>query len=246
MESPATSSPSPPRKRRKRSAASTTLDTFALQPLPRWVTTRISGQTDEAADPLAPALAEGAALFALDQIVRTDAAWLGVLRMRLALRAGVVTGKLMRLKADEAELRDALHLTRAGDDPGPAGRLHQLWRLFSSRPTRFAAETIKEVADAVGSGDAGREVVALVRADHDLAVALGWPVPMALAATTILEPSLRRSDDGKQDGWSTGMLCLVWLLSRLMLKRLCCSGAQRFWPQPWIACERGRLRAVSP
>ncbi len=198
MESPVTPSPSPPRKRRKRGAASATPDTLALQPLPQWITARTGGKTAAPDDPLTPVLAEGAALFALDQIVRAGPAWLGVLRMRLALRAGVFTVRLMRLKADEAELRDALHLTRAGDDPGPAGRLHQLWRTFASRPTRLAAETIKEVADAVGSGDAGREVVALMRADHDLAVALGWPVPMALAATTILEPSLRRSEEGKR------------------------------------------------
>jgi hypothetical protein len=170
----------------------------ALQPLPRWVTARIGGNTVAADDPMPAALAEGAALFALDQIVRTEAVWLGVLRMRLALTAGVVTGKLMRLNADKAALRDAVHLTRAGDDPGPAGRLHHLWRLFASRPTRLAGEIMDAMASAVGPGDAGREVVALMRADHDLAVALGWSVPIALSATSILEPSLRRSEEGKR------------------------------------------------
>jgi Protein of unknown function (DUF1403) len=178
----------------------------ALQPLPRWVTARTGGKTVAPDDALPAALAEGAALFALDQIVRTDAAWLGVLRMRLALRAGAAAGKLMRLNTDEADLRDAMLLTRAGDDPGPAGHLHRLWRQFSSRPTRIAVDTIDALAAAVGSGDAGREVVALMRADLDLAVALGWPVPIALAATVILDPALRRSEDGNRSragdaGW---------------------------------------------
>jgi Protein of unknown function (DUF1403) len=178
----------------------------ALQPLPRWIIARTGSKTAAADDPVPAALAEGAALFALDQIMRTDAAWLGVLRMRLAIRAGVVTRKLMRLNADEADLRDAVHLTRAGDDPGPAGRLHQLWRLFASRPTRLATQTIDTLGAAVGSGDAGREVVALMQADYDLAVALGWPVPMPLAAAVILDSALRRNDDGKRSragnaGW---------------------------------------------
>jgi hypothetical protein len=198
MESLATPPLSVPRKRQKRSAASAMFDMPALQPLSRWVTARVGGKTAAPDDPLTAALAEGAALFALDQIVRADPTWLGVLRMRLALRAGVVTARLMRLNADEAALRDAGHLTRVGDDPGPAGRLHHLWRMFGSRPTRLAAETIDAMAVAVGSGDAGREVIALMRADHDIAVALGWPVPMALAATTILEPALRRSEEGKR------------------------------------------------
>jgi Protein of unknown function (DUF1403) len=202
------SSPAPllPRKRRKRGVAPATADIPVLQPLPRWLTIRSGGNKTIAGDPVSSMLAFGAALFALDQVVRTDAAWLGVLRMRLALKAAVVTGKLMRLNADEAALRDAVHLTRAGDDPGPAGRLHQLWRLFASRPTRLATGTIDALAAAVGSGDGGLEVIALMQADHDLAVALGWPVPMALAATVILEPALRRNEDGKRSragdaGW---------------------------------------------
>jgi Protein of unknown function (DUF1403) len=198
MESNVPPMQSPPKKQRKRGGALATPDMSVLQPLPRWVTVRTGSKASAANDPLPAALAEGAALLALDQIVRTDAAWLGMLRMRLALRAGVVTGRLMRLNADEAELRDAVHLTRGGDDPGPAGRLHHLWRLFASRPTSLAAGTVDALAAVVGSGDAGREVVALMRADHDLAAALGWPVPMALAATVILDPALRRSEDGKR------------------------------------------------
>jgi hypothetical protein len=170
----------------------------ALQPLPRWVTARTGGKTVAPDDALPAALAEGAALFALDQIVRADAAWLGVLRMRLALRSASATCRLMRLSGDEADLRDAEYLTRLGDDPGPAGRLHRLWRQFSSRPARLAVETIDAVIAAVGTGDAGREVVALMRADHDLAVALGWPVPLPMAATAILDPALRRNEAGKR------------------------------------------------
>jgi hypothetical protein len=42
--------------------------------------------------------------------------------------AAAETARLLRLREDEPALRDAHHLTRPGDDPGPAGRLHRSWR----------------------------------------------------------------------------------------------------------------------
>src|SRR3954470_22355335 len=86
-----------------------------MQPLPGWTRLRGDDGGPEAA------FAAGAALFALDQIVRAEPPWLGAFRMRHALAAAPISSRLLRRPADEAALRDAHHLTRRGDDPGPAG-----------------------------------------------------------------------------------------------------------------------------
>lgn len=127
-----------------------------LLPLPRWVMQAVPRAGGEplgepsAGVILSSEVRAGAALFALDEIVRTDPAWLGALRMRLALLATIATARLVRISADEAGLRDAEYLTRPGDDPGPAGRLHRLWRRVAARPAGMAAEIIEALADEVG------------------------------------------------------------------------------------------------
>src|SRR4051812_41977802 len=73
------------------------------QPLPGW--TRLHG--DDGGPAPEAAFAAGAALFALDQIVRAEPTWLGAFRMRQALAAAAASSRLLRLRADEAALRDA-------------------------------------------------------------------------------------------------------------------------------------------
>lgn len=48
--------------------------------------------------------------------------------MRQALAAAAGSGRLLPLREDEPALRDAHHLTRPADDPGPEGRLYRSWR----------------------------------------------------------------------------------------------------------------------
>src|SRR4051812_20002444 len=96
---------------------------------------------ERAVDPAGSAFAAGAALFAVDDVVRTNPPWLGALRMRQALAAAAAAARLLRLREDEAALRDAHHLTRPGADPGPAGRLHRAWRDCSARPTHLGTAT---------------------------------------------------------------------------------------------------------
>ena len=67
----------------------------------------------------------GIALYALDAVVRAEPAWLGHFRQSQALAAAAASSRRLKLRADEAELRDAVLLTRPGDDPGPAGRLYR-------------------------------------------------------------------------------------------------------------------------
>jgi hypothetical protein len=81
------------------------------------------------------ALVAGAAVGALDAVVRRQERWAGAWRQRLALAAAAVTAKQAGRVEDEAALRDAVLLTKAGDDVGPAGRMLLTWRRLATRPT---------------------------------------------------------------------------------------------------------------
>lgn len=88
----------------------------------------------------------GAAIGALDHVVRRQERWAGAWRQRLALGAAVVAARQAGRVEDEAALRDALLLTRPGDDVGPAGSLLLAWRRLASRP---AADLLTERSLAV-------------------------------------------------------------------------------------------------
>jgi hypothetical protein len=80
------------------------------------------------------ALVAGAAIGALDAVVRRRELWAGVWRQRLALAAAAVTAKRAGRVEDEAALRDALLLTKPGDEVGPAGRMLLAWRRLAGMP----------------------------------------------------------------------------------------------------------------
>jgi uncharacterized protein DUF1403 len=86
--------------------------------LPGW--SRSRGRDVSEAD---AAFAAGIALKSLDDLVQVDPAWAGCWRSRQALKCAAVAARLMGRSEDEHALRDALLLTAAGDDPGPAGKL---------------------------------------------------------------------------------------------------------------------------
>ncbi|MFC3721919.1 DUF1403 family protein [Neoaquamicrobium sediminum] len=98
------------------------------------------------------AIAAGAAIGALDAVVRRQERWAGAWRQRLALAAAAATTKQAGRVEDEAALRDAVLLTRPGDDAGPAGRMLLAWRRLASRPTEelLTETSIAGVLDALG------------------------------------------------------------------------------------------------
>ncbi|WP_026605882.1 DUF1403 family protein [Methylocapsa acidiphila] len=122
------------------------------------------------------AFSAGAGLALFDAALATRPHISGVLRQRLALRAGVACAAMMRMREDERALRDAQHFIKAGADPGPAGRLHRLWRLFAARRARIDGKALRAAADLLGldapasiqSVDLDRLVAALdsVAKDH--------------------------------------------------------------------------------
>lgn len=83
----------------------------------------------------------GAAIGMLDSVVRRQERWAGAWRHRLALTAAGVTARQAGRVEDEPALRDAVLLTRPGDDVGPAGRMLLAWRRLAARlPTDLLTE----------------------------------------------------------------------------------------------------------
>ncbi|SDA98735.1 Protein of unknown function [Mesorhizobium qingshengii] len=76
----------------------------------------------------------GATIGALDAVVRRQERWAGAWRLRLALVAAGVTARQAGRVEDESALRDAVLLTRPGDNVGPAGLLLLAWRRLVARP----------------------------------------------------------------------------------------------------------------
>jgi hypothetical protein len=75
----------------------------------------------------------GAALAVIDPIARADHPLGSLWRQRLALESAASLVRHQGRTEDAAALRDAWYLRRAGDDPGPAGRILQTWRRLGDR-----------------------------------------------------------------------------------------------------------------
>lgn len=154
-------------------------------PVPPWLRAAAAGpgSIEDAA------FAAAAALTALDAVVRRQERWAGAWRQRLALAAAAATAKRAGRVEDQAALRDALLLTRPGDDVGPAGRMLLAWRTLASRPvaTLVSETVLVDVAADLGSaldeaaaGQIGDEIQAT-------AGAVGNAVAGAVGAIAVLE-----------------------------------------------------------
>ncbi|NUJ79345.1 DUF1403 family protein [Methylocystis sp. FS] len=113
----------------------------------------------------------------------------GALRHRLALRAGAASAALARLREDEGALRDAQHLAGVDAALSPGARLHRLWRLFATRPTRFDARVLRVAADCLDLPP-DIDCDALIAAAHET---MG-ETPLA-AATRVSAETLRVLND---------------------------------------------------
>lgn len=105
-------------------------------PVPSWLRRAVAAAQTVAAQRLEDiAIVAGAAIGALDAVVRRQERWAGAWRQRLALAAAAVTAKQAGRVEDESALRDSLLLTRPDDDCGPAGHILLAWRRLATRPT---------------------------------------------------------------------------------------------------------------
>lgn len=109
---------------------------MALPVVPVWLRRALGNDKALARQDIANiAVLTGAAIGALDALVRFQAPWEGLWRQRLAMAAAEMTVRQVGRTEDEAALRDAVLLTRPGDDVGPGGRLFLGSQLLAVLPT---------------------------------------------------------------------------------------------------------------
>jgi hypothetical protein len=186
-----------------------------LAPVPRWIIAT-PPETHEGA-----AFRSGAALAHLSLATAADPVPQALWRDRLALAAAEVSAGIAGRREGAAALRDALHLTKAGDDPGPAGTILRQWSRAVSRPISVsnlgralegvAPERIALCLNATGPTPVDRaaqvietvlesnprdEVAALMLADAVLSLALGRDHLLPLLGPVMTARDLRlRGED---------------------------------------------------
>jgi hypothetical protein len=186
-----------------------------LPPLPGWISTT-PAETLEAA-----AFRSGAALAQLSLAITSGDVPQPLWRDRLALAAAEVCAGISGRREAASALRDALHLTKAGDDPGPAGKILRQWSRVVSRPILVAhlakamevvsTESIAFCLDTAGTtpvdsaaqtietvleGNPRAETAALILADAVLATSMGWHAILPLQSLALTSRDLRlRGDD---------------------------------------------------
>lgn len=140
-----------------------------MAPVPTWLRRAVLDAQNLAGKGVGPnaledvALAAGAAIGALDAVVRRDEKWAGAWRQRLALAAAAATAKQAGRVEDSLALRDAVLLTRPGDDVGPAGRLLLAWQRAAAQPVEqlLAEKNLAAVLEKFGYASDGEAVTDL-------------------------------------------------------------------------------------
>jgi Protein of unknown function (DUF1403) len=108
------------------------------------------------------AFSAGIALKLLDDLIRAEPLWLGCWRSRQALKCAVVAARMIGRNEEETALRDAVLLTAAGDDPGPAGNTFLAFKILSGKKGVITSAFLKELADLMA-----------LRFDNDFAATVG-------------------------------------------------------------------------
>lgn len=144
----------------------------------------------------------------------------GLWRERLALAAAEACAGFAGRRERAAELRDAVHLTRPGDHPGPGGEIFGQWLGAVARPVAvdalaralpgIAADRIAAclapqrgnpvdraagVLEAVLTDAPRAQVAALILADAALARALGWGYLLPVLALGLRPRDLRKEGE---------------------------------------------------
>ena len=186
-------------------------DTGTIPRMPAWVTSGRSETSDDVA------FLSGAALAHLHVVAAAPSAPQSLLGERLALRAAEACMAFSGRPERAGALRDAIHLLRPGDLPGPAGEVYLSWRRAVERPVsvRTLQRALPEVEARRIAGwlDAGQgapvrraaevmetvlaeapraDLPALTLADAALAQALGWDYLVPLLAASLKRADLRQ------------------------------------------------------
>ena len=181
---------------------------LAVPPLPDWLRPLPDAPLET------QAFQAGAALAHLNQAAKMEGLPLPLWRDRLALLASERCATMVGRREGQKALRDALHLTKPGDDPGPAGTILRHWSRVVERPISVAAlsraveglpvdqialcldargapmERAAHVIEAVLSDAPRGQMRALILADTALAQALGASHVMPLLALSLTSRDL--------------------------------------------------------
>ena len=222
-------------------------DLPALETLPRmpgWTRGVRGGTLEEAA------FQSGAVLALVHQAVGRSAVPQALWRARLALGAAGACVALAGRPERAAELRDAVHLLRPGDRPGPAGEVLMRWTHAVMRPVSGFDLGAGLAGGGLAGGAVGSPVAraaavleamllqapqdepaALIMGDAVLARALGWDHVVPLLAVGLTPRDLRRKGEG---------------LRLACHRSLATSGRAAVQMAAELALRAGRLRAVAP
>ena len=187
-------------------------DLDTLPRMPAWVTSTRAETLEDVA------FLSGAALNHLHLVLGRAEVPQALLRDRLALRAAEACVAFSGRPERAGDLRDAVHLLRPGDLPGPGGETYLAWRRAVERPVsikalgralpafepgqiatwldagkRLSVTRAAMVLEAVMREVPRADVAGLILADAALAQALGWDHLVPLLA-----PALKRADLRKQ------------------------------------------------
>ena len=165
--------------------------------IPGWI--RLGqGQTPEEA-----AFLSGAALAHLHLVTACEDLPQDLWRARLALGAAEACAGFAGRRERVAELRDALHLTRVGDQPGPAGEIAKAWAAAVARPISGLAISGLAVPGLAVPGiradrvalylDLGRGLAPVARAAGVLQAVLVEALRAETAALVLADAALARA-----------------------------------------------------
>lgn len=186
------------------------------------------------------AFAAGIALKSLDDLVCFDPSWLGCWRERLALKSAAVAARMLGRGENENAIRDAVLLTAAGDDPGPAGKLFLATRLLARRSESPSTSFVKQLATlfSIRWDDNLASVTDLI----DTAIQSGRAAPLTLADLISAIATLRPDAEVLALGLADVVLArkLKWLKPVPLLL------PARYGPAFRTIGGRGRVRPGEP